>query len=106
MKLLNGVKHLNILVYAGLNLTVDLNVIKRKFYVSGNYCILGNTHTMDDLIKLKLMETYCLPVLTYATAVMPLTKSQVNELNICWNSVYRRIFGFNRWESVLVFIKG
>jgi uncharacterized protein YerC len=28
------------------------------------------------------------------------------ELNVCWNSVYRRIFGFHRFESVRVFIHG
>jgi len=29
-----------------------------------------------------------------------------NELNACWNSVYRRIFGFHKWESVKSFIDG
>jgi hypothetical protein len=27
-------------------------------------------------------------------------------LNACWNSVYRKLFGFNRWESVKSFICG
>jgi len=29
---------------------------------------------------------------------------QLNDLNSCWNSVYRKIFRFNRWESAKVFI--
>ena len=32
--------------------------------------------------------------------------AQSDTLSVCWNSVYRRIFGFNRWESVKLFIAG
>ena len=28
------------------------------------------------------------------------TTTQVNELNACWNNVVRRLFGYNKWESV------
>ena len=37
---------------------------------------------------------------------MRFTQCQLRELNVCWNSVYRVIFGFNRWESVKSFIHG
>lgn len=69
-------------------------------------CILGNTKSMDDIIKLNLMESYCLPILTYATVAMRLTNVQINELNACWNSMYRRVFNFNKWESIRTFIGG
>jgi len=69
-------------------------------------CILGNTNTIDDLVKLKLMESYCLPILTCASVALKLSNAQVDELNSSWNSVYRRIFKFNRWESVRGFING
>jgi len=25
---------------------------------------------------------------------------QLDELNVCWNNVIRRIFNYNKWESV------
>jgi len=28
------------------------------------------------------------------------TNRQVKELNVCWNSVIRRVFGYHKWESV------
>jgi len=28
------------------------------------------------------------------------TTRQVDELNACWNNVIRRLFGYNKWESV------
>ena len=37
---------------------------------------------------------------------LTLSATQSNELNVCWNSVYRLIFGFNKWESVKSFING
>lgn len=101
----NNFKYLGVNFIGGKSLSVDINIIKRKFYVSCN-CILGNTKTMNDIIKLSLMESYCLPILMYATVSVKLTNVQLSVLNACWNSVYRRIFGFNKWESVRGFING
>ena len=56
--------------------------------------------------KLALMEAHCLPVILYSCTALSYTKQQLSDLNACWNSVYRRIFGFNKWESVRVFIAG
>ena len=44
------------------------------------------------------------PTLTYATAAIKFSETQIASLNACWNSVFRRIFHFNRWESVKCFI--
>jgi len=49
---------------------------------------------------LHLQETYSLSVLMYAVPALLLTTRQVNELNACWNNVIRRLFGYNKWESV------
>jgi len=43
-------------------------------------------------------ESYCLPVLTYAVAVLNLSVRQEGELNAHWNSVYKILFGFHIWE--------
>jgi len=34
------------------------------------------------------------------TMLLLLTTRQVDELNACWNNVIRRLFGYNKWESV------
>jgi len=51
-------------------------------------------------------EAYCLPILTYAFPGLRVNASQISELNVCWNSVYRKIFHYNRWESVKCCING
>ena len=101
----NTFRYLGVDFVTGNNLTVNLNTVKRKFYAACN-CILGNAGVLQDMIKLHLVESFCLPILSYATAALKLTMDQIKELNLCWNSVYRRIFGFQRWESVRVFIQG
>ena len=98
-------KYLGITFVAGNYLSVDSNIIKRKFFAASN-CILGNVNCLNDLIKLSLMESFCLPILLYATVAFKLSNAQINELNAGWNSIYRRIFGFHRWESVRCFING
>ena len=52
------------------------------------------------------LYAYCLPILTYAAPAIKLKACQLHELNCCWYSVYRKVFGFHRWESVRVFING
>ena len=36
----------------------------------------------------------------YASPALSLNYEQVDELNVCWNSVIRRIFAYQRSESV------
>jgi len=40
-----------------------------------------------------------LPVLTYGCEGVDLSRNNINRLNVCWNDVYRKTFGFHRWES-------
>ena len=57
-------------------------------------------------LVLHLQETYSLSVLTYAIPAPKLTTRQVDELNACWNSAIRRLFRFNKWESVSAVLLG
>jgi len=92
-------------VRAGLKMTLDIDIVKRKFYAACN-SILSNSVYQSELIRLNLVESYCLPILTYCVAVWDLNKNQVGHLNVCWNMMYRKIFGFHKWESVRCFING
>ena len=93
------------ITYLGINILSDkvfkinLEDIRRKFFVSVN-SILSKCNYTSDTVKLSLMESHCLPILLYATESLNLPSSQVKEINSWWNSVYRKIFGYNKWESV------
>jgi len=47
---------------------------------------------------LELMKLH--HILTYVIPALSLTAKQIDELNICWNSVVRKVFGYHKWESV------
>ena len=55
-------------------------------------------------MTLNLAETSIVksrPSVPYRANLLP-----EKELNACWNSVYRKIFGFHKWESVKCCIHG
>ena len=95
--------------YLGITLSkakyflVDLSKIRAKFY-STVYSILSKCNTTSEMVKLKLLESHCLPILLYAVESLNLPCFQIKELNACWNSVYRKIFKYQRWESVKTLI--
>ena len=52
------------------------------------------------MVKLQLLENHCLRILLYASECLHLKTADIKEINSWWNSVYRKIFGYNKWESV------
>jgi len=62
--------------------------------------VLGNLRSLDELIQLQLLESFCLLILQYATCAVKLSSSQSAELNSCWNNVNRRIFNFRKYDSI------
>ena len=69
-------------------------------------CVISSSHNTKELIQLQLQESYCLLILTYAAPAFNSDVCVTKDLNVCWNSVYRRLFHYNRWESVKCCIKG
>ena len=61
--------------------------------------------------KMKFLSCVCKSHMLCRSFSIPVqqirfTKLQLNYLNVCWNSVYRRIFGFCNFEPVHCFIAG
>jgi hypothetical protein len=93
------IKYLGLTLVAGKVFAIDLSETRRKFFVSVNV-ILSKCQHCSDIVKLNLVETHCLPVLLYGLDCLNLPGHQLIELNSWWNSVYRKIFGYHKWESV------
>ena len=55
-------RYLGITFTDGKKLSVDIDVIKRKFYAACN-CIFAKTYSLDEILHRSLQESYCLPVL-------------------------------------------
>jgi len=51
-------------------------------------------------------RTVYIPILMYATPALHLNNNQSSQLNTCWNSDIRKLFGYNKWESVSAVLLG
>ena len=72
----------------------------RKFYRSLN-SILRVGGKSNDLIMLHLLEAHCIPILTYGIEVIFVSdRNKRRQLRVAYNSVFRRIFDYRRYQSV------
>jgi hypothetical protein len=74
-------------INGGRELTFHIESVKRSFYAAFN-SIASKSRSLSELIQLKLIEIYCLPLLTYALPAITYSCRHFKELNGCWNTVY------------------
>ena len=92
--------------YLGVTLksakTFDCSVTDRikKFYRCAN-SILRIDGRSNNMVMLHLIETHCVPLLTYAIEVVHVVnRDERRPLRVAYNSVFRKIFGYRWSESV------
>ena len=71
-----------------------------SFYKCFANAICSHVKFASEMSMLFLMETFCLPLLSYSCEALSYSKQQLNQLNICWNRAYLKVFKMNDWESV------
>lgn len=74
------IKYLGLTLVAGVKFKIDLADARRKFFVSTN-TILNKCKYTCDVVKLELMESYCLPILMYGLECLNLNKALIKEVN-------------------------
>jgi len=93
------IKYLGVRIITGKCFKLDSSCTVRKFYAATN-AIYSRTKHVQELPRLHLFESFTLPILTYGCDGLIAPHSYLNKLNVCWNNVYRKIFGMNKWETV------
>ena len=71
----------------------------RSFYRSAN-SVLNQLFEPDECIQMCLLYSHCVPCFTYASAIKDYTGRQMSDCNTALNDAIRKIFTFQRWESV------
>ena len=72
----------------------------RKFYCSLN-SIIRIEGRSDDMVMFRLLETHCLPILTYAVETLVIAnRDKKRQLRVAYNAIYRKMFGYSYRESV------
>ena len=92
-------KYLGTYIKSDKSFKIDFSDMKGKYFASLN-SILSRTKFCSDLVKLELIEKHCFPLLLYCIEVFNLDSCELCEINVCANAIYRKIFGYNKWESV------
>ena len=93
-------KYLGLMFNSGRSLHFDSSCVTRKYYGSCN-SILGHCKYADECVRLSLVKSFCVPLLTLYWCCRRLW-SAGKDLAVCWNDSFRRIFGYKRHESVKV----
>ena len=101
----DSIKYLGVYFVSGKCVSIDTSATRRKFFMACN-SIFKSSNGLSEVTQLFLQKSYALSILTYGIVSTNLSRLQLLDINACWNSVYRRIFNFNRWESVKLFICG
>ena len=92
-------KYLGVNVVAGKTFSTSHLKPLIKFRSSANTVI--NIHKKpSEQVMLKLLYSMCIPNMTYASDVLQYSSRQMQSMNVALNDCFRRIFGYNRWESV------
>jgi len=87
----DSLQYLGVTLTGGCSLGFKCASLKQSFIAACN-CIYAHAKHLDEIVHLTLPESYGLSILTYDVAVAKYTVTQ--------EDVYRKIFGFNKWESV------
>ena len=80
------------------NCCIDKKV--KAFYRAANG-ILRIEGRSNETIMLQMLETHCLPILTYAIDVIHVAnRDEKRRLRVAYNSIFRKLFDYRTWESV------
>jgi len=63
--------------------------------------VFSHSEYVSDVVRLSLIDTYLLHIMTYAVEAFSLTCSQYSELSsVYWNNLFQQIFSMHKFESV------
>ena len=62
-----------------INISVNIASIRHNFFMSCNY-IVRHSSGLCDIVQLQLHESYALPTLSYATASITFSETQIASL--------------------------
>ena len=93
-------KYLGVTLKSGAKFGCCVKEKLGSFYRSVNGILRVEGHT-DELVRLRLLEAHCLPILTYAIEVIHVSnRDDRRQLRVAYNSIFRNLFHYSYNESV------
>ena len=102
----NAIEWVDQWVYLGVTLKsakifdCSINDRVKKFFRSAN-AIFRIDSRSNDMVMLQLVESHCVPILTYGIEVIHVAnRDERRQLRVAYNSLFRKIFQYRWSESV------
>ena len=96
----NEWKYLGVVLKSGKCFNCSMKDVLASFYCSLN-SILRIKGRSDDIVMLRLLETHCLPILTYGIELIHVTdRDDRRQLRVAYNAIFRKMFGYSYSQSV------
>ena len=93
-------KYLGVSLVSGRRFGCTVTDRIKKFYRCAN-AIFRIEGRSDDLTMLRLVQSHCVPLLTYGMEVAYLPdRCERSKIRAAYNSLFRKIFGYRWYESV------
>ena len=93
-------KYLGVVVKSGARFGCSVTERVKSFYRALN-SILRIEGRSNDMILLQLIETHCVPILSYAIeTVVVVNRDEKRSMRVAYNAIFRKIFGYRSFESV------
>ena len=93
-------KYLGVILKCGKIFGCSISEKVKKFYRCAN-AILRIDGRSTDIVMLHLLESHCVPILTYGIEIIHvINPDERRQLRVAYNSLFRRIFNYRRSESV------
>ena len=99
LEFVQEIKYLGVTVTSERLFSCSARKPRCSFYRSSN-SILNVIRCPNTDVQMKLLYSICVPNLTYACEVVSYNDNDMKSLHTAANDAIRKIFGYNRWESI------
>ena len=96
LEFVHEIKYLGVLVKSDCSFSCSAKKPRSAFYRSSN-SVLNVIRSPNVDVQ---MYSICIPNLTYACEVVSYNNSDMRSLHEAANDAIRKIFGYNRWQSI------
>ena len=100
IEMVNSWKYLGFyLLNSNGSLNFDPREELKSFYRASN-CMINALHKPSEEVLMRLYFSNCVSVLTYGLEVKEYLARDMRSIHVAMNDGIRKIFGWNRWESI------
>jgi hypothetical protein len=92
-------RYLGFFINSGVSFSFTAKNDLRSFYRASN-SILNVLRKPNEQILMSLLYTNCVPIISYGSGVKQFSSREMSQCNTAINDAIRKVFTFNRWESV------